>query len=159
VNSASFSPDGKRVVTASSDHTARVWDLSGPQPVSTVLAGHSDGVNTASFSPDGKRVVTASSDGTARVWDLSGPQPVSTVLAGHLGWVRTASFSPAGKRVVTASYDNTAVIWPTPEPEVLIPVAKRAVTRCLTVAQRDSLGLPIIGTPQNDRETVRQPPC
>ena len=40
--SAAFSPDGKRVVTASDDHTARVWDLSGPRPVATVLEGHTD---------------------------------------------------------------------------------------------------------------------
>ena len=58
--SAAFSPDGKRVVTASSDHTARVWDLSGPRPVATVLEGHTDTVLSAAFSPDGKRVVTAS---------------------------------------------------------------------------------------------------
>jgi WD40 repeat protein len=111
VTSASFSRDGKRVVTASDDSTARVWDLSGPTPVSTVLAGHTDKVRSASFSPDGKRVVTASSDNTARVWDLSGPTPVSTELAGHTDPVSSASFSPDGKRVVTASSDNTARVW------------------------------------------------
>ena len=62
--------------------TRRVWDLSGPQPVATVLVGHRSSVRSAAFSPDGKRVVTASDDNTARVWDLSGPQPVATVLVG-----------------------------------------------------------------------------
>ena len=99
------------MVTASSDNTARVWELSGPTPVSTVLAGHTGQVWSASFSPDGKRVVTASSDKTARVWELSGPTPVSTVLAGHTGPVWSASFSPDGQRVVTASSDNTARVW------------------------------------------------
>ena len=42
VLSAAFSPDGNRVVTASDDHTARVWDLSGPRPVATVLEGHTE---------------------------------------------------------------------------------------------------------------------
>ena len=84
-------------MTASDDKTARVWDLSGPTPVSTVLAGHTGLVLSASFSPDGRRVVTASNDKTARVWDVSGPTPVSTVLAGHTDLsgvrrsVRTAS--------------------------------------------------------------------
>jgi WD40 repeat protein len=111
VRNASFSPDGKRVVTASADNTARVWDLTGPTPVATVLAGHAGAVNSASFSPDGKRVVTASDDKTARVWDLTRSTPVSSVLAGHTDGVRSASFSPDGRRVVTASFDNTARVW------------------------------------------------
>ena len=109
--SAAFSPDGKRVVTASYDHTARVWDLSGPRPVAIVLEGHTDIVWSAAFSPDGKRVVTASWDHTARVWDLSGPRPVATVLEGHTDFVLSAAFSPDGNRVVTASDDHTARVW------------------------------------------------
>ena len=70
VISASFSPDGQRIVTASSDKTARVWDLKGT-PIA-VLTGHQSGVISASFSPDGQRIVTASSDGTARVWRVGG---------------------------------------------------------------------------------------
>ena len=111
VTSAAFSPDGKRVVTASWDKTARVWDLSGPAPVATVLSGHTEQVTSAAFSPDGKRVVTASADMTARVWDLSGPAPAATVLSGHTGSVYSAAFSPDGRRVVTASDDKTARVW------------------------------------------------
>jgi WD40 repeat protein len=69
VNSAQFSPDGKRIVTASYDHTARVWDAQNGQPLSDPLQ-HSQGANSAQFSPDGKRIVTGSSDG-AQVWDLA----------------------------------------------------------------------------------------
>jgi WD40 repeat protein len=58
VNSASFSPDGKRIVTASIDNTAKVWDISGK--LIATLTGHQELVNSASFSPDGKRIVTAS---------------------------------------------------------------------------------------------------
>src|ERR671932_761865 len=70
VKSASFSPDGKRIVTASFDGTARVWDLSGKQLVE--LTGHEGYVYSASFSPDGGRIVTAGADKTARVWEASG---------------------------------------------------------------------------------------
>jgi hypothetical protein len=109
VSAASFSPDGQRVVTASDDKTARIWDLSDPKnPI--VLKEHGHGVLAASFSPDGQRVVTASADKTARVWDLSDPKnPI--VLEGHGDWVRAASFSPDGLRVVTASDDKTARVW------------------------------------------------
>ncbi|MHC5722455.1 MAG: WD40 repeat domain-containing protein, partial [Nostoc sp.] len=77
--SASFSPDGKRIVTASQDGTARVWDISGKQLAE--LQGHTGSVISASFSPDGKRIVTASIDKTARVWDISGKQLAE--LKGH----------------------------------------------------------------------------
>jgi WD40 repeat protein/CHAT domain-containing protein len=107
VNSASFSPDGKLIVTAGTDGTARVWDTSGKQIVE--LRGHWASVRSASFSPDGKRIATASFDGTARVWDLSGKQLVE--LAGHQGNVYSASFSPDGGRIVTAGADKSARVW------------------------------------------------
>ena len=58
--SAAFSPDGKRIVTASADKTARVWDAATGQPIGEPLKGHEDGCMSAAFSPDGKRIVTAS---------------------------------------------------------------------------------------------------
>jgi hypothetical protein len=73
VTSAACSPDGKRIVTASSDKTARLWDAATGQPIGMPLAGHTDYVNGAAFSPDGKRIVTASADKTARLfWALPG---------------------------------------------------------------------------------------
>src|SRR5215831_10929222 len=69
VYAAAFSPDGARVVTASSDHTARVWDAHTGKPLTDPLE-HRDSVNGAAFSPDGARVITANSGHTARVWEL-----------------------------------------------------------------------------------------
>ncbi|GAB1540742.1 hypothetical protein NUACC21_34110 [Scytonema sp. NUACC21] len=68
VNSASFSPDSKHIVTTSTDNTAKIWDLKG-QPIAT-LQGHQDQVISASFSPDSKHIVTASYDKTAKIWEV-----------------------------------------------------------------------------------------
>ena len=70
VKSASFSGDGLRVVTASQDGTARIWDAQSGRLAAEPLP-HKEGVVAASFSADSRRVVTASSDKTARVWDIA----------------------------------------------------------------------------------------
>ncbi|MGK7875984.1 MAG: hypothetical protein AB4426_22610 [Xenococcaceae cyanobacterium] len=107
VNSAQFSPDGQRLVTASFDQTARLWDAEGKELA--VLQGHQSEVISAQFSPDGQRLVTASRDGTARLWNAEGKE--LAVLQGHQSPVNSAQFSPDGQRLVTASDDGTARLW------------------------------------------------
>ena len=109
VRSAAFSPDGGRIVTASSDNTARVWDAATGREIAT-LSGHMRFVLSAAFSPDGGRIVTASSDNTARVWDAATGRVVAT-LSEHTAPVRSAAFSPDGGRIVTGSDDRTARVW------------------------------------------------
>jgi len=122
VNSAAFSPNGDRIVTASFDNTARLWDARTGAVLAT-LSGHTDRVVSAVFSPDGASVVTASADKTARVWD-SKTGAILAALSGHADWVNSAAFSPDGSRVVTASLDRTARIWQL-DPIVLMPADQR----------------------------------
>ncbi|MDF5718538.1 MAG: AAA-like domain-containing protein [Rhizonema sp. NSF051] len=107
VNNANFSPDGKEIVTASFDNTAKVWDIKGK--LLSTLSGHTGFVYNAIFSPDDKEIVTASSDNTAKVWDIKGK--LLSTLIGHTARVINANFSPDGKEIVTASSDNTAKVW------------------------------------------------
>jgi WD40 repeat protein len=109
VQSAQFSPDGKRIVTASADKTARVWDAATGKTLAT-LAGHEQAVYSAQFSPDGTRLVTRSADWTARVWDAATGKALATIT-GHTNVVWSAQFSPDGTRLVTASADKTAWLW------------------------------------------------
>jgi WD40 repeat protein len=69
LNSATFSPDGQWVVTASTDGTARVWSVRSGLLATLPVGG--GGVFSAAFSSDGEWVVTASADGSARVWPVS----------------------------------------------------------------------------------------
>ena len=92
VCSAQFSPDSQRIVTASEDKTARVWDAATGQEL-VVLRGHDGRVRSAQFSPDGRYIVTASWDGTARVWDTATGRELA-VLRGHEGMVDSAQFLP-----------------------------------------------------------------
>ena len=103
-----FSEDGARLVSASEDGTARIWDArTGRQE--RVLRGHGVGVRSAEFSADGGRVVTAGADGTVRVWPVGGGAP--RVLTGHQGPVLSAAFNQRGDRIVSAGQDGTVRIW------------------------------------------------
>ncbi len=101
VNSASFSHNGRFIVTASADRYAGVWELSNPEkPVE--LKGHTNGVVSAAFSQDDERIITASLDRTARAWDAKTGTSLA-VLSGHTSSINTALFSPDGKLALTAS--------------------------------------------------------
>ena len=67
VHSAAYSPDGKRIVSASGDNTMRVWDAETGETLKTLI-GHTGAVYSAAYSPDGRRIVSASGDNTMRVW-------------------------------------------------------------------------------------------
>ena len=109
LNSAVYSPDGGRIVTASRDKTARIWDARTGAELA-VLSGHGDAVASAAYTPDGTRIVTASYDKTARIWDARTGTKL-TVLSGHDDRIKSAAYSPDGSRIVTASADKTARIW------------------------------------------------
>lgn len=109
VTDVALSRDGRRIVTASADKTARVWDRATGQPACPTLQ-HEQLVRHAEFSPDGRRVVTASEDKTARIWDAVTGEPIGPPLQ-HQDAVIQATFSPDGRRVVTASFDHIAQVW------------------------------------------------
>jgi WD40 repeat protein len=109
LNDARFSPDGRLVVTASSDGTAVIWRVADGRRL-FVLSGHSGNIVKAAFSPNGRLVATASTDGTARIWNArtgqSGP-----VLAGHSDALTAIAFSPDSTRLATTSLDRDGRVW------------------------------------------------
>jgi WD40 repeat protein len=102
-----FAADGQRLLTASRDGTARVWDVASRKPV--FVLHHDGAVVSAQFSTDGTRIVTGSDDRTARIWDArTGTQLGRTLV--HGAPVASAVFSPEGARVLTAS-GSEARVW------------------------------------------------
>ncbi len=104
-----YSPDGKRLATASDDKSAKVWDAATGQELLT-LCCHEAVVYGIAYSPDGGRLATSSTDKTAKIWDAATGQELLT-LRGHTDAIRGIAFSPDGTRVATGSYDRTAKVW------------------------------------------------
>ena len=116
----SWAPDGKRIVTASGDGTAQIWD---PATGDTLLTytGHGAPVFAVAWSPDGKHIVTGGQDQTAQVWDPASGVPLLTYTAHQmpgksadnlpLGTVHTLAWAPDGGRIASAALDGTAHVW------------------------------------------------
>ncbi len=113
INSAVFSPDGKYILTASWDRTAKVWDAKTITEVpGGTLKGHKSIVISAVYSPDGKYILTASWDETAKIWDAKTFRELpGGTLVGHTNSLNSAVYSPDGKHILTSSEDGTAKIW------------------------------------------------
>ncbi len=107
VLAASFSPDGRSLLTGTADNTARLFDadLNSATFGKTLvtLRGHTGWLRAASFSPDGKHILTGSDDKTVRLWDA---ESKSANFGSQIALVEaeqpitSADFSPDGSRVV-----------------------------------------------------------
>jgi WD40 repeat protein len=104
-----LSPDGKRLATASSDTTARVWDIETGKEI-LQLRGHTQGISDVVFSPDGKLIATCAPDNTASLWDAASGNLIHK-LEGYDKPVSIIAFKRDGSLVLTAGQDGTARIW------------------------------------------------
>jgi WD40 repeat protein len=107
VDAIAFSADGKKIVTASGDHSAGLWNaLTGSE---IAFLEHDDWVGSAAISRRGDRVATGSDDCTARVWDAVTGKMLAIVR--HDNWVRSVAFLDDGRLLMSASGDGTVGVW------------------------------------------------
>lgn len=114
LRSVAFSPDGKLMVSASQDRTARVWDTATGHLVYKLE--NEQTVYWAGFTPDGQWILSASGNadippqGETRVWNRWSGQLVHT-CPGHRGYIHHLAISADSHRFVSAGWDKIAQVW------------------------------------------------
>lgn len=109
VLSACFSPDGKKIVTASRDSTARMWDGNSGFPIGAVMT-HPRLVRRALFTLDGRSIFTIGFDGIGRLWNATSAEAVPHWRIKHSDSINSAALSPSGKLIATGSNDGVVRI-------------------------------------------------
>jgi WD40 repeat protein len=101
-----FSPDGKRLLAATSPPT--IWDsVSGQKLLS--LNGHSGTVVAGAFTTDGKRIATAGQDGTIRLWDYDSGQELFSISTATPQ--QFLLFCDQGRKLISADAHGVITIW------------------------------------------------
>jgi WD40 repeat protein len=103
----SFSPDGRRLGTASLDKLAKVWDLE--SGTVTDLRGHEGIVDWITFSPDSRTIATGSYDHRLRFWDPGSSVPRVVDASGFI--VQGLAFLSDGTSILAYSGGGAARLW------------------------------------------------
>lgn len=109
VNSVAYSPDGTRVVTASSDLVLIIWDLNTGTQVSR-LVGHEHPIMSVKFSPDGTQLLSSSEKSELFIWDLAS-ETIETSFDDVRGRVMDAIWLPNSLQIASVSSNRRVVIW------------------------------------------------
>jgi eukaryotic-like serine/threonine-protein kinase len=113
VYAIAWSPDGKRIASASNDGTVHVWDAATGQRFFR-YHGHHGSVNAVAWSPNGKYIASASSDSTVQLWDAlqTGEGSTSRITyRRHSGNMRTLAWSADSTRIASGGDDRTVQVW------------------------------------------------
>lgn len=110
IKSVSWSTDGKKIITASHDGTAKIWEVETGQALQT-LSGHTGQLTGAIFSKDGKTALTVSMDRSARLWDIETGGEIKAFE--HDEVVGSGALSSDGRLLIAGLWNGDAAIWDT----------------------------------------------
>jgi WD40 repeat protein len=127
VNQAVFSPDGRRLVTAAQDATARLWSLENGCGLIRELKGHTRDVRDVVYSPDGLTIVTGSADRSVRFWNGVTGYEIASAITGFGRPVDRVMFSTDGAFFAAKTNDNIRIFDAKTHQEVASPDNERLV--------------------------------
>jgi formylglycine-generating enzyme required for sulfatase activity len=116
VKALAFSPDNKKLATASSDNLAIIWDVESGK-ILHKLIGHTASVNSLAFSSDGERLITGSNDQTIKIWQISSATLLDNIKFDSA--ISYVTFNPTGTHFAVVDYDKIAKIFDTNNKQVI----------------------------------------
>ena len=102
-----YSPDGRRILSGSTDGSVIVWDSTTGEVLFGPFTAHSDFVRSVSFHPSGETSVTGSFDKTLTIWDAINFKPIHKNIHVHGASVYSVQYSPDGASLLSAEEDGT----------------------------------------------------
>jgi serine/threonine protein kinase len=104
-----LSPDGKRLLTAGMEGSARYWDFATGKEIFR-LPSNGGQVYDVAISPDGTKLLSCGGDRLIHVWDAATGKEVKK-LEGHTGEVQGVAVSPDGRMAASSAFDDTLRLW------------------------------------------------
>ncbi len=127
VNTAVFSPDGKKVLSGSEDKTIKLWDVTTGEELSS-FTGHSDSVYHIKYFSGGKRAISAAEDNRVKVWEIStGKEEASYSLPAFASDLSVVYLTEDRKALLYSS--EVIILWDLVQEE--------------SVAEREKFGHPV----------------
>jgi WD40 repeat protein len=105
-----FNPNGKTLVSGSTDRSISVVDVENGQPIYEPLLVHMGWVTDLAFSPDGKTLASCSKDGTIILWDMIEEKKNSKPPLGENGQLISTAISPDGKYLAVGYEDGNIIV-------------------------------------------------
>jgi eukaryotic-like serine/threonine-protein kinase len=112
--SVAYSPDGRRLASASDDQTVKIWDVTTGLAIHTLVVNQY--VHAVAFHPGGARLASAGAGPkggawTVTLWDVGTGQVIRTFPQGHAKTIHQLAYSPDGKILASTSRDGTVKLW------------------------------------------------
>ena len=111
IMACAFSPDGKRLVSASDDNTLKIWDAGTGRDLAT-LSGHTWTVRFCVFSPDGRMIASVADDETIRLWNAENGA-LLRVVKGYSPRLKMCAFTSGGRGLVAPAGEKELTLWDT----------------------------------------------
>ncbi len=134
ITSLAFSVDNTKLVSGSTDKTARVWSVAGGKfPEVATFAGHEQAVSAVAFNANGAQVLSGSTDGVLKLWNVVG-ETEAMAFAGHTGAI-VAVAMPPNNQPISASADKTVRVWNPADGKQLRAITAPAAVTAMSVTR------------------------